>query len=246
MMSEQLRESLSALVDGEASEEDVQRVLDNLDDASVRQTWCRYQAAHSSLSADSAESLFDMDISSQVMAAIADEPEFSVSASTPIEALAPDPSPTIKPVARWRQFLAPAASAAVAASVFAAVMLTSQYLGGLPGSTSAGGDIVASAGGAAGANGVTGVNGVMEGSDTVEGLERFPRSAVVNAPGGGAAVLADFSTGVVSTAEPVADYDAIARERLRRYMLPHAEEAALNAPQGMMPFARVATFRTGD
>ena len=42
-----------------------------------------------------------------------------------------------------------------------------------------------------------------------------------------------------------AAYNRLARQRLQRYLLPHTEEAALNTPQGMMPYARLAGYR-GD
>jgi sigma-E factor negative regulatory protein RseA len=38
-------------------------------------------------------------------------------------------------------------------------------------------------------------------------------------------------------------YDDLAQERLRRYMQEHAEQAALNSPQGLIPFARVPEIR---
>jgi sigma-E factor negative regulatory protein RseA len=75
--------------------------------------------------------------------------------------------------------------------------------------------------------------------------ERHSAGGVVNTLGG-TAVRADFATPGFRTSQPVADYNAIARDRLRRYLLPHTEEAALNAPQGMMPFARVASFEVEE
>jgi sigma-E factor negative regulatory protein RseA len=38
-------------------------------------------------------------------------------------------------------------------------------------------------------------------------------------------------------------YDDLARRRLKRYMQEHAEQAALNSPQGLLPFARVPEIR---
>jgi hypothetical protein len=40
----------------------------------------------------------------------------------------------------------------------------------------------------------------------------------------------------------VDDADGAARERLRMYMLEHAGNAALNTPEGMMPYARVVSW----
>jgi sigma-E factor negative regulatory protein RseA len=38
-------------------------------------------------------------------------------------------------------------------------------------------------------------------------------------------------------------YETLAQQRLRRYMQEHAEQAALNSPQGLIPFARVPEIR---
>lgn len=38
-------------------------------------------------------------------------------------------------------------------------------------------------------------------------------------------------------------YDDLAQQRLRRYMQEHAEQAALNSPQGLIPFVRVPEIR---
>ena len=51
-MSEQMRESLSALMDDEANELEVQRVLSQIDsDEDLRCTWVRYNIARDALSA---------------------------------------------------------------------------------------------------------------------------------------------------------------------------------------------------
>lgn len=47
---------------------------------------------------------------------------------------------------------------------------------------------------------------------------------------------------LMQPATPTA-YDAMAQQRLRRYMQEHAEQAALNSPQGLIPFARVPEIR---
>lgn len=206
-MNEQLRESLSSLMDGEASDADIQRVLDNLDDPQVRDAWRRYHLAR--WSQETAGLLDASDLSGSIMAALEQEPAHS---------LQPGGTPaTIRPVGRWQRLARPLASFAVAASVFAVVLLGSQYLGQDP---------------------------VQPAPATAD---RVSPVGMVNALGG-AAVRAGYATPPVqrSVSGPASDYNAIARERLRRYMLSHAEEASLNAPQGMMPYARVATFRTQE
>ena len=60
---------------------------------------------------------------------------------------------------------------------------------------------------------------------------------------GGTAVRAGYSTHIPQPAvRPLTAYDSLARQRLRRYMLVHAEAAALKGSQGMMPIARAAAL----
>lgn len=222
MTSEQVSESLSALMDGEATEQDIQTVLDNIADPSVRGAWSRYQAASRSLQPDAGGTRFDIDLSPAIMAAVAAEPDLVMpprAAGGEADAGVREAIPVIKPVARWQHFLRPAASLAVAASVFAVVLVGSQFYSG---------------------------SGGAQGPETALVLPDHAAPAGAVNTLGGAAVRADFSAQPPVSVSPVSDYDAIARERLERYLLPHTEEAALNAPQGMMPFARVATFRTED
>ncbi len=200
-MSEQVRESLSVLMDGEASELDLERALKHVDKPEVREAWVRYNAASRAVREPGAMHL-DIDISSRVMAALESEPG----------------AESIKPVGRWKNFLKPAASLAVAASFFSAVMVGGQFYG-LPGAP---------------------------GSDTSEATLAGGVSTVgmVNTLGG-SAVRAGYATPALrpTTAPARVDYNQLARQRLQRYMLNHTEEAALNVQQGMMPFARVASFQ---
>jgi sigma-E factor negative regulatory protein RseA len=201
-MNEQIRESLSALMDGEANELEIQRLLKHADAESLRSTWMRYHLVRHTLREGSAAYTY-IDVSAGVMAALSGEPGID-----------------IKPVARWKNFLQPAASFAVAASVFAAVLVGSQFYGLL----GAGGD----AGGAP------------------ELAARVSTVGMVNTLGG-SAVRAGYASPALKPAQTrYADYDKMARQRLQRYMLSHTEEASLNAPQGMMPYARVATFKVED
>lgn len=189
-MTEQIKESLSVLMDGEANELDMARVLKNSADSELRSTWTRYHIARQVLREGSGKYL-RVDISSRVMAALETEPE-------------------IKPVARWHSFLRPVTSMAVAASVFASVLVGSQFYGLL--------------------------GGVEAGSPEL--AARVSTVGMVNTLGG-SAVRAGYTP-------RYADYDQMAKQRLQRYMLIHSEEAALNAPQGMMPYARVASFEVRD
>ncbi len=219
--SSEFGESLSALMDGEAEPASLDQLLDNVQDPSLRTTWRRFHAASHGL--QSGPMVTDIDLSGRIMAAIEQEPTYSAQ-PTPTEI--PD---DIQPVASWQRILRPVASFAVAASVFAVVLVGSQFYGSQD-QPVAGAPVVAA------------------------GNDRLAPSGAVTVLGG-RATLAGYATQAPAATRPVApareaapstDYDAIARERLERYMLEHADEASLNAPQGMMPYARVATFSTED
>jgi sigma-E factor negative regulatory protein RseA len=201
-MNEQIRESLSALMDGEANELEIERVLKHADAETLRSTWMRYHLVRHALREGGA-AYADIDVSAGVMAALSGEPGIA-----------------IKPVARWKQFLQPAASFAVAASVFAAVLVGSQFYGLLDKGTD--------------------VNGVPELAARVSTV------GMVNTLGGSAVRAGYASPALKPVQTRHADYNRLARQRLQRYMLSHTEEASLNAPQGMMPYARVATFKVED
>lgn len=107
-MSEQLRESLSALMDDEANELELQRLLKKLDgDAELRSTWVRYNAVRSVMAGQDVSHM-QLDISARVREAIASEP-------------------AAKPSLREKLFR-PVASFAVAASVAATVVIGGQQL----------------------------------------------------------------------------------------------------------------------
>ena len=195
-MDERLRESLSALMDDEANELEVERVLSRIgDDSELRQTWVRYNAARSLASGQSVADL-SVDISGQVSRAIAQEPAVAASLR-----------------GRFGHLLRPVASFAVAASVAAVVVVGGQQLSEV--GTAAGGQDVR-----------------------------------VSPPGlthtiGARSVPASYGIQPLPGLEPaVSDaYRKLARQRMKRYMQEHAEHAALNTPQGLIPFARVPEIR---
>ena len=98
-MKDTIRESLSALMDGEASELELRRILKS-DDAALRSEWASLNRSQQ-LMHDGGLPFADLDISSRVMASIDDEP--------------------LKSGGSWRQALA---GVAVAASVAAVVVFT--------------------------------------------------------------------------------------------------------------------------
>lgn len=193
-MTEQLRESLSALMDDEANELEVQRLLGKLgEDESLRQSWVRYNLARSVISGQPLGCL-DLDISQRVSAAIAADGQ---------------PSAGL-----WQRLSRPVASLAVAASVAAVVVFGGQQL-------YQAGDPDAVAGAPVAASGVSAVG-------FVNSLGAVP-------------LRASYGNQAMPELEPAARtaYRELARQRMHIYMQEHAEHAALNSPQGLIPFARV-------
>ena len=198
-MTEKMRESLSALLDDEADELELRRVLACIeDDKELRQTWFRYNVARDALSGHSYKS-FDMDVSAGVRSAIAADDR------SPREGLR-------------QRLLRPVASLAVAASVAATVVIGGQQLAQLGGSDPLGGGQAL----AASASPVGMVNSL-----------------------GATTVRASYGTQSVPVLQPATRtaYRELARQRMEKYMQEHAEQAALNSPQGLIPFARVPEIR---
>ena len=71
MSREALQESLSAVMDNEADELELRRVLNAFDDAETRDTWSRYQVARAVMHKDLL--IPRLDIAAAVSAALADE-----------------------------------------------------------------------------------------------------------------------------------------------------------------------------
>ncbi|WP_236167280.1 sigma-E factor negative regulatory protein [Pseudomonas fulva] len=71
MSREALQESLSAVMDNEADQLELRRVLNAVDDAETRATWSRYQVARAAMHKELL--LPNLDIASAVFAALADE-----------------------------------------------------------------------------------------------------------------------------------------------------------------------------
>jgi len=62
---------------------------------------------------------------------------------------------------------------------------------------------------------------------------------------GATAMQASYGTQPVPVLQPATRtaYQELAQQRLRRYMQEHVEQASLNSPQGLVPFARVPQIR---
>lgn len=197
-----LRESVSVLMDGEAQELELRRVLADEHRDVVNDSWCRYHLVRDVLAQQDATSRFShLDISARVSAAIAEQPELAARAQ------------------RW--WLKPAAGFAVAASVAAAVVVGVQGTGG---------DI----------NAVESVN-------TLATSRVYPQSGgSLQASTGQQAVMAsNLAPRPTAGAAPAPVLNTAEQQKqLDKYLLRHTQQAALNNGQGMISFARVASFET--
>jgi sigma-E factor negative regulatory protein RseA len=198
-MNEKLRESLSAVLDGEANELELERVLSQMDDESdLRKTWMRYSAIRS-VNTEGISPDMAMDISKGVRRAILQGAPVVSQATSTVQRL-----------------LKPLASFAVAASVAATVVLGGQQLAQI-------GD----------------VNTPYQGS-----LAASSPVGLINTVGA-TAIQASYGTQSVPVLQPTARtaYRELARQRMNVYMQEHVEHAALNSPQGLVPFSRVQQIK---
>ncbi len=202
-MSERMRESLSALLDGEANELEMERVLSHIaDEENLRQTWVRYNVVRATVSGHQLAHL-QLDISSQVRQAITAQRTPAVASTG---------------TGLRQRFLRPVASLAIAASVAATVVIGGQQLAQIGGADAYGNSQAV----AASASPVGLVNSL-----------------------GATTVQASYGTQSIPVLLPATRtaYQELARQRMQKYMQEHAEQAALNSPQGLIPFARVPRIR---
>ena len=188
-MGESTRESLSALMDGEASEIELHRILSRVEDSELRAAWSGMHR-NSDLMRGSAE-IVNIDISGAVRRSVGN-------------------IGSVPAAGRWsggmRRSLA---SFAVAASVTAVVVFSGQQL-------------------------LTSPDAGAPRSIGSPGLVNSPGAVPVRASFGS---RQEESSRVLQPAAG-AGYQEMARQRLRKYSQAHAEEAALNTPQGFLPLAR--------
>jgi len=117
-----------------------------------------------------------------------------------------------------QRFMRPLASLAVAASVAATVVIGGQQLAQLGGSDPYGN-----------------AQAVAASASPVGMLNSL----------GATTVQASYGTRAIPVLQPATRtaYQELARQRMQKYMQEHAEHAALNSPQGLIPFARVPQIR---
>lgn len=120
-MNEQAAESLSAMMDGEASEFELRRNLEQAEQSGeAGERWRRYHVARAAMRGEPVAA--DIDISDRVMAALADEPTYSMTPEEPQADVA-----MAERRKESRNFWKPIASMAMAASVTAVVILGVQH-----------------------------------------------------------------------------------------------------------------------
>ncbi|WP_163835051.1 sigma-E factor negative regulatory protein [Spartinivicinus ruber] len=219
---ERLCESLSAFIDGEASELEIHRLLkQSQDDDGVRQTSFRYHLIGEAMRHETHQ-FSAIDISSAVSTAIKEEPALQVSSGNGAEKSA---------VGRWLQ---PLASVAVAASVAFAVVVGVQVFQteqvNQPGQQLAA---------------TTDQERAAETNAKYAGAGANPLSQLASYPEGAAPVAATQTAPANSLRllQPQA-VDQATQTRIQSYLMQHAEHSALTNGQGILPFARVNKFET--
>lgn len=212
-MKNRIRESLSALCDGECDELELRRVLNHVEnDAEFREQWANFHLIGAAMRGESVDTV---DLSKGIMQAIEGEPMDEVpgagQASASTSAAAPDvetsdaTQPKASVLPGWM------VSGAVAASVTMAVLLGARVLS-VPDVTVGSADMTL-----AKAEAVQSVPAVM------------PQSSVA-----AASVTADTQMSAAELAE--------AQERLKQYVLEHEDQTFGMETHQAVPYARVANF----
>jgi sigma-E factor negative regulatory protein RseA len=202
-MNERMRESLSALLDDEANELELERVLSQMSsDAELRQTWLRFNMANHALHGEQLAHL-NWDISARVQSA-RDGSQSGTSA------------PARKGFKQ--RLMRPLISVGVAASVALTVVIGGQQLAGI---------------------------GSADRYGNAPSVAASPSPVGLLNSLGATTLQASYGTQPMPVLQPAtrSAYQDLAQQRLRRYMQAHAEQAALNSPQGLVPFARVPEIR---
>jgi sigma-E factor negative regulatory protein RseA len=197
-MKQPIRESMSALLDDEATELDLQRILNDLEsDESAALTWQRYHLLSATMR-NELGNYSHVDLSGRVREAIAVEAQGSS---------------TVAQRQGFGAWIKPFASVAVAASVTAVILTSTQLYN----------SVVGSAAPAEAALAVSGnVSPVMANSQTV-GFGKIASPAV-------RPMLVNPRQQVLA--------DEMARQRLDFYLRQQAGNASLNTSSGLMPYAR--------
>lgn len=215
----QLNESLSALVDDEASELEVHRLLQSAEqDAGLRERWHRYQLARAAMKGE-AVSANSLDFAGAIREAIS-----GIGFDEPVALPQEQAQPRGQKIARWKSN---AGRAAIAASVAAVVLVGAQQLQ-LAG------------------YGVSGQEDLAQQAPeplpvAPANINNVPTINVQNVSGGDVIQPNQSPRGVEYS--PNAHQQQLQDEQIRRYihqlMMEHAESAAQNSGSGLLPYTRV-------
>ncbi len=211
---EQLRESLSALIDGEANEFEMHRVLDRLgEDDELRETALGYQRIGQTIRHEQ-NAFSGIDLTASISAAIADEPTPQVNQDRQ----------TVS--AKKTGWVANLSRLAVAASVAAATVIGVQTWNVANRSDADNGSELAAI-----TTPVTVPSGTLPSADMfgARGLQA-----------GFGTTQTSMTPEQMNRARGYADQ--VAQSRFRAYMLEHAEQVTARNGQGVMPFVRAASF----
>lgn len=248
-MTDKAREEMSALMDGEATELELRRVLKCCEkDDELRESWQRYHVMRSVIRGESRDksmltkSSMDMtlDISAAVSQAIADEPSYEDVPVKNDQALGKKANPWVDKVLR------PFGSVAVAASVSAMVIFGWQSTGGFDSQQVGTGAPAIAAVSTPSPSPKIGSGSTNE-APIVYAASRIP---AFNGRSNGY-ILADDSGQVISRSGSIPSQDVIRLQvprddRFNRYILSHSGNAAFNTVSGAIPYARVVTLKSSS
>lgn len=211
-----LRESLSALVDGQATELELHRILKECEhNSEVRALWARYQYSSAAMQEEFTGSP-NIDLSGRIQAAIANEPPLGEELLVNVK---PSSDEVPSPVSRWWNSLG---KVAIAASVAGLVVVGAQQSSFL----------------IDGSEGEAG-NSAVAIEDNTRAIA--PLSATTVSTGGKSqseAVPTVIFNPVVRNQQAVPN--ELIQKRLNTLMLEHAGNSAQNSGLGLMPFARIS------
>jgi len=223
-----LAESLSALMDNQAEELELQRLLKACDnDSEVKATWSRYQLTSAALRAD-LPMLAPSDFASRISAALELEPAHSASDVGVAGAQAMASAVAVKPAAWWQQI----GRVAIAASVAGALVLgVQQYQTLAPQSTEF----------AATTPAVVPAANEVKAADLPSGINAPALSARTVAVQSGYESRPQENRRVIFV--PRQEAASVNNEEISTYVNAlieaHSDNAAQNSGQGMLPYTRV-------
>lgn len=230
-MSERLRESLSALMDDEADDLELGRILRAMDsgDADLAATWSRYQLVSAALQGVRGDlPLRPLQLSLDAEDDVASAEPTAAGATAAAAGTAAAATSRSEP-GRHRRALG---SFAVAASLTAVAVVGWQWQQGLEAGPTSGiaeanrpATPAAAVSSGAPARLLADQRALLPASQAPQGLRESQRGPSVQAASGSMQTLED-----------------VMRQQVEAYMVRHAEHNAVHSRSGMMPFARMAAF----